>query len=125
MSDYLKTPDGDEHPVGDKRTPIECFRCGVCCIRYQPQLAPDEVETIARGLGLSKADFLARYAQFTNVGYLIRRSEEGCVFLTWEEDGVKSTCTIHPFRPKSCRSWAASLSRVECREGLASLKAGD
>ena len=125
MSGYLKTMDGDEHHVGEAEVSIECFRCGVCCLRYQPQLSPDEIETIAGELGLSPSDFLARYAQFTNVGYLIRQSERGCVFLTWEEDGTRANCNIHPFRPESCRSWTASLSRDECREGLARLKANN
>ena len=125
MSGYLKTLDGDEHHISDIGIPIECFRCGVCCIRYQPQLTSEEIETIAGELGISTSDFLSRYAQSTNVGYLVRQSEKGCVFLIWEEDGARASCSIHPFRPEPCRNWAASLSRSECREGLGRLKAND
>ena len=122
MSGYLRTLDGNEHQVGEICTPIECFRCGICCTDYQPQVNPEEIENIARGLKVSTADFLSRYAQSTYVGYLLRQSERGCVFLLWEKDGTRASCTIHLFRPKACRDWVPSLSRRECRDGLARLK---
>ena len=123
MSGDLRTLDGHEHHVGKIWPPIECFRCGICCTRYQPQLTSEEAETIAKGLRVSTEDFLSRYAQLTNVGYLLRQSGKGCVFLSWEEDGTRAGCSIYPFRPEACRNWVASLSRRECREGLAKLKA--
>ena len=123
MPGYLRTLDGHKHQVRETRPPIECFRCGICCTRYQPPVTPEEAETIAKGLGLSTEDFLSEYAQLTNVGYLLRHSEKGCVFLSWEEDGTRANCRIHPFRPEACRNWIASLSRVECRKGLTRLKA--
>ncbi len=101
MSGYLRTMDGREHHVGKVLSPIECFRCGICCTRYQPQLAPEELETIANGLRLSAEDFISRYAQLTNVGYLLRQTERGCVFLSWEEDGSRTSCIIYPFRPET------------------------
>jgi len=122
MSGYLRTVDGNEHQVGEIRTPIECFRCGVCCAGYQPQLTPEEIENIAKGLKVSTEDFLSRYAQSTHIGYLLRQSERGCVFLSWEKDGTRASCTIHPFRPKTCRDWVPSLSRRECLEGLTRMK---
>ena len=125
MSGYLRTLDGQEHHIGETWPPIECFRCGICCTRYQPQLSSEEAATIAKGLGMSTEDFLARYAQFTNVGYLLRNSEKGCVFLSWEEDGARASCSIYPFRPEACRHWIASLSRHECQEGLTKLKTKD
>lgn len=122
MAGYLKTFDGENHPIGKALPPVECFCCGVCCVRYQPQLSTEESETIAEGLKLSTEDFLARYAQFTYIGYLLRRSERGCVFLAWEKGDSRASCTIYPFRPEACRNWVASLSRPECQEGLARLK---
>ena len=123
MSGYLRTVDGHERPVGERQPQIECFRCGICCTRYQPPLTHEESETIAKGLGISTENFLARYAQLTNVGYLVRQLEKGCVFLTWKKEEARASCSIYPFRPEACRNWAASLSRSECREGLAKLKA--
>ncbi len=122
MAGYLRTLDGREHHIGKASPPVECFHCGVCCVRYQPQLTTEESETIARGLKMSTENFLARYAQFTNVGYLLRHSERGCVFLSWEKDDSRAICTIYPFRPEACRNWVASLSRPECQEGLVRLK---
>ena len=122
MSGYLRTTDGHEHYVGKILPQIECFRCGICCTRYQPQLTHEEVKIISRGLNISTEDFLSKYAQCTNVGYLLRQSERGCIFLSWEEDDSRASCTIHSFRPESCRNWVPSLSRPECREGLTRLK---
>ncbi len=120
----LKTLDGSEHCVRltEAPLPIECFRCGICCTCYQPLLSSEEIETIARQLGLSAGAFLAKYAQPTVIGYLLRQTEKGCVFLKWESR-TKTSCHIHPFRPEVCRNWAPSLSRRECLAGLARLKA--
>lgn len=121
-ADYLNTLDGREQHTGQAWPPIECFCCGVCCVRYQPQITTEESETIAAGLKMSAGDFLSRYVQFTNIGYLLRRSEKGCVFLSPEKDDSTAICTIYPFRPEICRDWVASLSRPECQEGLVRLK---
>ena len=113
--------DGKEYSVGEVLTPIECFRCGICCTRYQPPLTQEEVETIARELGLSPRDFLSEYVQITLVGYLLRRTETGCIFLKREDDNT-ANCSIHPFRPEACRNWVPSLSQRECQDGLKKLK---
>jgi Fe-S-cluster containining protein len=54
-------------------------------------------------------------------GYLLKRTEKGCVFLARDGDS-KARCTIHPSRPEACREWTPSLSKPECLEGLAKLK---
>ena len=117
MSGYQKAADGENLDIQETLLPIECLRCGVCCTRHQPQLNAAESGIIARGLKMSTEDFLTELAQFTNIGYLLRRSEKGCVFLTVDADGSQASCTIHHFRPEACRNWVASLSRGECREG--------
>lgn len=117
--------DGKEYRVGEALPAIECFRCGICCTRYQSPLTPEEVETIAKELGLSPSDFLSKYVQITVAGYLLRQTEKGCIFLNWEEEEVTANCSIYPFRPKACRHWLPSLSRRECQEGLKKLKAKD
>ncbi|MFC1903161.1 YkgJ family cysteine cluster protein [Chloroflexota bacterium] len=111
--------------VEEAQTLVKCLRCGVCCTRYQPRLTAAEVKRTARGLRLSVDDFLSIFVQVTVVGYLLRQSEEGCVFLTWEENKPRATCSIYPFRPDSCRDWIPSLSHHECREGLLRLKTGN
>ena len=84
-------------------------------------MPPDEARRLAAKLGMTTEEFLAEYAQFTPAGYLLRRTEQGCVFLSWEAVG-QATCVIHPFRPAACREWTASLDKPECREGLALLQ---
>lgn len=123
MASYLKTIDGQTIRLGQVWSPIECFRCGICCIRYQPKLTVKEVETLAEHLSLPIRVFFSRYVQKTPIGYLLRRRKTGCIFLVWEEGGTRASCAIYPFRPEACRNWTPSLSRPECQEGLAKLKA--
>ena len=118
----IKTLEGNEITVAEQ-PPIPCFRCGICCTRYQPPLSPKDIDSIASALRISRADCLSRYALKVPIkeGYLLRRTEEGCVFLARGADG-KARCTIHHSRPQACREWTPSLSRPECREGLAKFK---
>lgn len=120
MATYLRTSDGHEIRVGKTKLPIPCFCCGVCCIRYQPPVEPEEFSRIAEYLHLSLAEFQERHIQDTPCGYLLRRTEEGCVFLAWDDTG-RAGCTIHAVRPEACRVWMPGLSRRECREGLSRL----
>jgi len=118
----IKTLEGKEITIAEQ-TPIPCFRCGVCCTRYQPPLTPQDIDNIASALGISRSKCISRYAVKvpTKEGYLLKKTERGCLFLAWDADG-KARCTIHPSRPKACRAWTPSLSKPECLEGLAKLK---
>ena len=123
---YLIMQDGTEHKVGDSFSEIECFRCGVCCARYRPKVTLKEIEHIARKLRMSKEEFSTTYvtAVPTKDAYILQNAADACPFLRWDEKGAEATCSIHAFRPGACRNWAPGLSRPECREGLAKLKAG-
>jgi len=57
----------------------------------------------------------------TKEGHLLKTTKKGCMFLARDADG-KACCTIYASRPKACREWTPSLSKPECREGLARLK---
>ena len=118
----IKTLEGKEITIAEQ-TPIPCFRCGVCCTRYQPPLTPQDIDNIASALGISRSKCISRYALKVPIkeGYLLKRTEKGCILLAWDADG-KARCTIHPSRPKACRGWTPSLSKPECLEGLAKLK---
>jgi Fe-S-cluster containining protein len=118
----IKTAEGKEITVTEQ-IPIPCFRCGICCTCYQPPLTVKEIDSIASALGISRSKCISRYAVKVPIkeGYLLKNTRKGCVFLAWDADG-KARCTIHPSRPKACREWTPSLSRPECREGLAKLK---
>ena len=123
---YLIMQDGTEHKVGDDLSEIECFRCGVCCVRYRPKVTSKEIEHIARKLRISKKAFLTTYVRAVPIkeAYILQSAADTCPFLRWDERGTEATCSIHAFRPEACRNWVPSLSRPECREGLAKLKAG-
>jgi len=123
---YLLMQDGTEHKVGDGLSEIECFRCGVCCARYRPKVTLKEIKRIARKLGMSTDAFSSAYVRAvpTKEAYILQNSADTCPFLRWDERGAEATCSIHAFRPAACRNWVPTLSRPECREGLAKLKAG-
>lgn len=118
---------GAEHKLGDNWPEIECFRCGVCCVRYRPKVTRAEMKRIARKLGISPEAFVTTYVKVvpTKDGYILQSSADTCPFLQWDEKGIKATCSIHSSRPKSCRDWVPSLSRPECQEGLAKLEDRD
>jgi len=118
----IKTIEGKEITITEQ-TPIPCFRCGICCTCYQPPLTLEDIDKIAAALGISRAKCISRYAVKVPIkeGYLLKRTEKGCIFLAWDADG-KARCTIYASRPKACREWAPSLSKPECLEGLAKLK---
>jgi Fe-S-cluster containining protein len=101
-------------------TPVECFRCGICCTFYRPRLTMEEIEHIARELGMPKEAFTSRYVRVVSEKgtYILRNDEDKCPFFRWDTETSKGACNIYSFRPQTCRSWVASLSRPECREGL-------
>ena len=118
----IKTLGGKEITITEQ-TPIPCFRCGICCASYQAPLTPEDIDNIASALGISSSKCISRYALKLPIkeGYLLKRTEKGCIFLAWDADG-KARCTIYASRPKACREWTPSLAKPECREGLAKLK---
>lgn len=120
----IKTLEGKEITIAEQ-TPIPCFRCGICCTYYQAPLTPEDIDNLASALGISRPKCISRYALKVPIreGYLLKKTEKGCLFLAWDADG-KARCTIYPSRPRACREWTPSLSKPECLEGLAKLKSG-
>lgn len=120
--DLLVTRDGVRVPVASApRAEVPCFRCGVCCVKWQPLLAPAELRRVAADLGLSPRAFNHRYTR----PYPLRRgwrqflaTATGCIFLGSEAG--RTGCTIHGVRPQVCRDWTAALDKRECVEGLSS-----
>ncbi len=114
----LDSPDGS----ASTGMAIPCFRCGLCCTRYQPPLTTAEAETIALALGMTLDAFLDRYiddAWFEPGRFLLDTDTDACVFLNPATDDSKAaSCKIHPLRPLACRDWQASLHKKECLDGL-------
>ncbi|MDP2917103.1 MAG: YkgJ family cysteine cluster protein [Dehalococcoidia bacterium] len=99
-----------------------CFRCGLCCARYQAQLDMAEAQRIAAGLGLNLKDFIQRYAdpRWHDAETILLRHENGeCVFLERLESGKEAFCKIHSIKPAICREFPANLNQKVCWEGLA------
>jgi Fe-S-cluster containining protein len=118
----IKALGGKEITITEK-TPIPCFRCGICCTSYQAPITLEDIDNIASALGISRSKCISKYAMKVPIkeGYLLKHTKKGCVFLAWDADG-KARCRIHRSRPKACREWAPSLAKPECLEGLAKLK---
>ncbi len=113
----LDQPDGSV-PAG---APISCFRCGLCCTRYQPPLTAAETEVIAGSLGMNLVDFLDRYvddAWYEPGRFLLDTCSGACVFLEAASDGKTGSCRIHRLRPQACRDWEPGLHKKECLEAL-------
>lgn len=114
----MKDTDGD----GEQEEPlIPCFRCGICCIKFQARMNLVESKHIADKLGISWDEFTDRYLDPRWPGaesFLLNQSNGACVFLEHDEGSNISSCLIHPFRPTSCREWMPSQYHPECQEGL-------
>jgi Fe-S-cluster containining protein len=120
MHAYIIMEDGIQHRVGEDQVPIDCFRCGICCMLYRPKVTQDEIEQIAEALSLNIKEFALKYVRvIPEKGISILQTDtDRCPFLHIEEKTHQATCTIHSVRPHACRNWQASLSQPECREGL-------
>jgi len=126
MNVTLQTADGvhrryNSHLGGfGEKEAMPCLRCGLCCTQSQPQLEKEDVNTITKGLGISRRavfeKYIYRHPQKAGV-YLLRRVREACVFLGNRRRPTR--CAIHIFKPLACREWTATLARAECREALA------
>ncbi len=98
-----------------------CFRCGVCCRKYQVRMTRPEAQTIAGKLGISFEEFLSKFTDPRWPGqdsFLLVHKDGGCVFLNNEPDSRITGCSIHSFRPEDCRAWSAGIDRPECQSGL-------
>jgi Fe-S-cluster containining protein len=124
MQGYLYMTNGNSHILGETWIPVECFRCGICCTLYRPRLDMEEIEHIARELGIRKKAFISRYVRaVSDKGtYILQNDEDKCPFFYRDTENSKGACNIYSSRPQACRSWVASLSRPECREGLHRLR---
>src|SRR4030067_41008 len=100
---------------------LPCFRCGVCCTRYQVCINMYEAQRLAAHLNIKFDIFLQDYTDPRWPGtenFLIRHHDGACIFLE-NISGTKLTgCRIHHVRPQDCRDWTPEIDRSECRHGL-------
>jgi len=87
-------------PDTDKRPVFSCRQCGECCRGERGILVTGaEHEAMAAYLGLSPADFAARYLVATPLGPQLASRHGACAL---QGDGL---CRVHPVKPRICREW--------------------
>ena len=122
-SDPESEVDAREEGEGRDEASIPCFRCGICCTRYDVRITWLEARRVADGLGLTWEEWLdGGYVEKrwdSHSSFLLRRYDGACVFLEYVPGRKMTRCTIHPFKPAACLEWNPSLKRRECLEGLA------
>jgi hypothetical protein len=76
---------------------VDCRQCAECCRVTEVELAERDVERLARLLGVRIQRFIEEYTARAESGELIlRRTPEGCVFLSGND------CTVYDARPGNC-----------------------
>jgi uncharacterized protein len=80
---------------------IDCTRCANCCREAIPTLTQKDADRIAAHLGITPAEFEARYTQpGDDPGErMLRLTATGCVFL------ADNLCTIYEVRPRNCANY--------------------
>jgi hypothetical protein len=100
---------------------VPCFRCGVCCAKYDVRVTLTEAQDIADELCCPWEEWLERYTNHSWPGsesFLLRHSGGACVFLEHVGGSNITRCIIQPFKPLACREWNSSLYHRDCQEGL-------
>ncbi len=92
-----------------------CTQCGNCCggAPGYVWVTQDEVERIARHLGLGVEQFMRRHTRRVGLRLSLLELPGGdCEFLERADNG-KTGCRIHRVRPLQCRTWPFWESNVE------------
>jgi hypothetical protein len=78
---------------------VDCTRCANCCKTMSVRLNREDIERIAGHLGMSPAEFAAKYLKPTDDDEL-EIVAKPCPFL-----GTDDRCTIYEVRPDCCRGY--------------------
>jgi Fe-S-cluster containining protein len=80
---------------------FRCQRCGACCQGGEAgiELRPEEADSIARHLGHSPKNFLARFC-LNRGGRLLLRRRSGGMCSLWNEG-----CLAWEVKPRTCSLW--------------------
>ena len=94
-----------------------CNQCGKCCHRQRIMLTPYEILRLARNLGISTGEFIAKHT-IESATVLRFRSDNGACSLLGEQG-----CSVHSDRPFVCRIYPlGSLARSSGEKRFALLK---
>ncbi|MBV9083993.1 MAG: YkgJ family cysteine cluster protein [Acidobacteriaceae bacterium] len=75
---------------------IDCTRCANCCRVATAEVTSRDAERLARYLRVSVADFWRDYTVESEGTFILKRNENGCIFL----DG--DMCSVYDVRPHAC-----------------------
>lgn len=76
---------------------IDCTACANCCRVGEVALTAKDIEKLAKFIGMSEREFVGEYtAPDASGGLLLKRGENGCVFL---QDNL---CNVYEARPHIC-----------------------
>lgn len=120
---------------------IPCYRCGVCCERWQPLLTPADAAGLAAYLGATVEVFHAEFTTpypFDDERRLLRQEENRCIFLRYQRTAVAERLgdvppaarpgeetALHRPLPAFERSWSGCAVHdarpAVCREWAAGL----
>ena len=78
---------------------IDCCRCGNCCTQVLPVLEADDVQRLAAGLALSRAELARRFLVGGGSPGSVTFRQKPCPLL---QDG---RCSAYQARPEDCRSF--------------------
>jgi Fe-S-cluster containining protein len=75
---------------------IDCRTCANCCRVATVTLLERDIEKLARFMRLSVERFKSDYTVESEEGRILKRTEEGCVFLSGND------CMVYEARPSTC-----------------------
>jgi Fe-S-cluster containining protein len=76
---------------------VDCMACANCCRVATTQVNERDIERLARYLGVRVSDFLRDYTVENEEGRVLKRGQDGCVFLTG------NLCSVYEARPQTCQ----------------------
>ena len=79
---------------------IDCTRCANCCKTVSPTFASDDIERIAKHLGMETGGFVLTYLSHAEDEAGFKPNSMPCPFL-----GDDDRCTIYEVRPASCAQY--------------------
>jgi uncharacterized protein len=79
---------------------IDCTACANCCRVATTTLAERDIEKLAKYLRIPVSRFFEDYVdESEEEGLILKRTENGCVFLSGNE------CTVYKARPTTCENF--------------------
>jgi hypothetical protein len=75
---------------------VDCTVCANCCRVATTQINDRDAERLARYLGVKLPAFLRDYTDESPEGRILKRNQDGCVFLQG------NLCSVYDARPQSC-----------------------